>query len=152
MKVNVLIVEDNQTKRTEIEKTVVTLLNAEVLGVSTVRQAYKSIELKPWDLIILDMTFQVTPEAGNDSAKEALAGIEILQFMGRRRIDTPVIVATQHTSFSNIEVPDINSIAELDQLLRDLFPENYRTTVEVDLSEEGWKTELQKQIIAALKR
>lgn len=150
MTANILIIEDNQTKRTEIEKAAHAALSCEVLGVSSISQAYRSIEGKPWDLIILDMTFQVAQVTGLENSKEALAGIEILQFIGRRRLDTPVIVATQHTSFTTIQMPDITSIKALDELLYELFPENYRGTVEVDLSEEGWKSELQREIINAL--
>lgn len=152
MSVSILIVEDNQTKRTEIEKAVHLALPAEVIGVSSISQAYRSIEYKYWDLIILDMTFQVAQGMGQESAKEALAGIEILQFIARRAIKTPVVVATQHSSFSSIELPEINSIGALDQLLRELFTENYCATVEVDLSEEGWKTSLQNEVISALKK
>lgn len=152
MKFNILIVEDNQTKRTEIEKSIKSSMDADVIGVSSIRQAYISLEHKKWDLIVLDMTFQVTQSAGHESAKEALAGIEILQFMARRQIDIPVVVATQHSSFSSVDMPGIDSVQKLDELLSDLFPENYRNTVEVDLSEEGWKFVLQREIHSALKK
>ena len=150
MKPNILIVEDNQTKRTEIEKALNAALSAEVAGVPSISQAYRSIEFRQWDLIVLDMTFQVAQTMGQESAKEALAGIEILQFIARKQIPTPVIVATQHSSFSTVNLPDIDSIRALDELLSDLFPENYRGTVEVDLSEEAWKTILQRAVVAAL--
>ena len=151
MKANILIVEDNQTKRTEIEKAIKAALPAEVVGVSSISQAYRSIEYKEWDLIVLDMTFQVAQSMGQESAKEALAGIEILQFIARRQMQTPVVVATQHSSFSTIDMPAINSISTLDELLEELFPENYRGIVEVDLSEESWKANLQNEINNALK-
>ena len=152
MTANILIVEDNQTKRIEIEKAVKAALAADVVGVSSISQAYRSIEFKSWDLIILDMTFQVAQGMGQENSKEALAGIEILQFIARKRLVTPVVVATQHSSFTSIQMPDINSIAALDELLTELFPENYRGTIEVDLSEEAWKTNLQKAILSALEK
>lgn len=152
MTLNILIVEDNQTKRLEIEKSIKSSMEADVIGASSIRQAYSSLEHKRWDLIVLDMTFQVTQSAGHESAKEALAGIEILQFISRRQIETPVVVATQHSSFSSLDMPGIDSVQKLDDLLRDLFPENYRSVVEVDLSEETWKFTLQREIISALKK
>src|SRR5687767_3896574 len=102
---SVLIVEDNAGKRAEIERALPSRYDFDPLFAPSIAQAYRAIEKKPWDLIILDMTFQVAQTPGHESAKEALAGVELLQFMARRRVSVPVIVATQHSSFSSVEMP-----------------------------------------------
>jgi CheY-like chemotaxis protein len=149
-RVNVLIVEDNKTKRVEIEKALPPGIDFDVNSTPSIAQAYRALANKPWDIVILDMTFHVAQSAGQESAKEALAGVEMLQFITQRRIAVPVVVATQHRVFSTPEMPGIDSIEKLDQLLQSLFPENYRGIVEVDLAEEGWKRDLQDAIRRAL--
>lgn len=138
----VLIVEDNLTKQQEIINALPPAFREGVLTTPSIANAYRSVANKPFDLVILDMTFQVSNEGGGAIAKESLAGVEVLQYMARMRIRTPVIVATQHTNFHTVELPDIDSIDKLDDLLRDLFPLNYVATVHVDLSGEDWKQRL----------
>jgi DNA-binding NtrC family response regulator len=147
---SVLIVEDNATKRGEIEKALPAPFVFDVQSTPSISQAYRAIAGKPYSLIILDMTFHVSQSAGHEMSKEAIAGIELLQFMTRRRIQAPVIVATQHTTFSTPDMPAIDSIEKLHALLIKLFPANYRMTVQVDLSEESWKTRFQAAVIEVL--
>lgn len=148
----VLIVEDNATKQQEIINALPPLFRDGVFATPSIAAAYRSVANKHFDLVILDMTFQISNEGGGAIAKESLAGVEVLQYMSRMRIATPVIVATQHTNFHTVELPDIDSIAKLDELLRDLFPENYVATVHVDLSGEEWKQHLAAAAESALKR
>ncbi len=49
-------------------------------------------------------------------------------------------------------MPDVDSIEKLDELLRDLFPKNYFTTVHVDLSGESWKEKLVDAAMRAVAR
>ncbi|PQZ77361.1 MULTISPECIES: response regulator [unclassified Brevundimonas] len=148
----VLIVEDNLTKQQEIINALPPAFRDGVLPTPSIAAAYRSVANKRFDLVILDMTFQISNEGGGAIAKESLAGVEVLQYMSRMRIRTPVIVATQHTNFHTVELPGIDSIEKLDELLRDLFPENYVTTVHVDLSGEDWKQQLVSAAENALKR
>lgn len=148
----VLIVEDNLTKQQEIINALPPAFRDGVLATPSIANAYRSVANKRFDLIILDMTFQISNEGGGAIAKESLAGIEVLQYMSRMRIATPVIVATQHTTFHTVELPDIDSIEKLDELLSDLFPENYIATVHVDLAGEDWKSQLAAAVEEALKR
>jgi DNA-binding NtrC family response regulator len=143
----ILVVEDNATKQAEIENALQG--EFEILSTKSIAGAYRLIS-GTWDLVVLDMTFQVGQTRGHESAKEALAGIELLQYMASRSIEVPVVVATQHTSFTTSEMPAIDSIAKLHTLLADAFPETYRHTVEVDLSEETWKTKLREIVRSVL--
>jgi CheY-like chemotaxis protein len=142
MKYTVLIVEDNAVKKAEIEKALLATFSIDFHSTQSIAQAYRAIEGKSWDLIILDMNFQVSQSTGSGLAKEPLAGIELLQYLSRRKNRVPVIVATQHTVFSSSELPPIDSIEKLDNLLKRVFPENYRTTIYVNLVEEHWRAQL----------
>jgi CheY-like chemotaxis protein len=154
MMFSVLIVEDNATKCAEIRNCfkIFPQLSQTFLIESThsIASAYRVLEGKPWDLIILDMTFQAPLGSGNEIAKEALAGIELLQYMSKRRMKTPVIVATQHSSFSSTDMPGIDSIEKLHAVLSRLFPGNYRKIVQVDLAEKAWKGRLQTAVMEVL--
>lgn len=147
----VLIVEDNATKREEIERAlVVPGLTFEVLPVSSIANAYRALDTRTWDLIVLDMTFQVSQSVGNEISKEALAGVEILQFIARKRAKSPVIVATQHSSFVSPGLPGIDSIDKLHALLTKLFPRNYKRTVFVDLAGSQWRRQFQAAVAEVL--
>ena len=69
-----------------------------------------------------------------------------MQYIVGRRLKTNVIVVTQHTSFSTTDIPDVNSIQELDRLLSDGFPDIYRGVVHVVLGGERWKGDLARAV------
>lgn len=138
---DILIVEDNFSKQVEIENAL-SSLEAQPLAVRTMIDAFRLITEQPWDLVILDMTFLVDRAIGSDSARQSMAGVELLQFMARRRLTTPVIVATQHDSFSSPDLGEIEGVEALDALLREAFPRNYCNIVKVDQSEDSWKARL----------
>jgi CheY-like chemotaxis protein len=144
MKRSILVVEDNTTKRDEIERAVKGRWpQFDVAGAPSIATAYRALDRRSWDLIILDMTFQVSQAGGGVVTSEPLAGIELLQFISKKRNRSPVIVATQHSSFTSPGLPGIDTIAKLDDFLKDLFPENYRGIILVDLTGEAWKGQLQ---------
>lgn len=140
---NVLIVEDNQHKAVTIGKLLQSSIsNCETTLVGSIAVAYRTIEFKKPDGIILDMTFQASQGIDRDIRKETLAGIELLQFLNRKMIAIPVIVATQHTNFSNANLPMVHSIESLDKELALKFKRNHKGIVLVDLSTDEWKSQL----------
>ena len=90
------------------------------------------------------MTFQVSQGLGQAVRKEALAGIELLQYMSAKQLNYPVIVATQHDVFSQGGWISIGSIEQLHSLLSDAFPNQYRSAVHVDLGSSDWHMDLMK--------
>lgn len=137
----ILVVEDNYSKLREIEKALAPLEN-HVLAVRTITDAFRLVTEQEWDLIVLDMTFLVDRSAGFESGRQSMAGMELLQFIARRRFAIPVIVATQHDKFASPEIGQIDGLEALHNLLLDAFPRNYRCTVKVDQSEDSWKLRL----------
>ena len=115
-----------------------------------INAAYPNVEHFSWDVVILDMTFQVSSAEGSEARKVALAGLELLQYMSSKQIAVPVIVATQHAVFVQPGYLSIGSIQELAELLRESFPRNYAGVVSVDLASEGWHQELVRLIRGAL--
>lgn len=142
----VLLIEDNPTKMRAIQTVITQSFVAEVSTASSISFAYSTLPLRTWDLVILDMTFQASQGTGREISKEALAGIEVLQYVQRMGGGAPVIVATQHTTFASKEFPEVNSLRELDVILKDAFPEVYREIVLIDLASEKWKREIRRAI------
>jgi hypothetical protein len=105
--------------------------------------------MRDWDLILLDMSFQVNPGPGKEIGKKPLAGRQILQVMRARQMQQPVIVVTQHTSFADGNKV-IGSISELDSKLQKYFPTIYRTTLYIDLASESWHEALVAEARKAL--
>ncbi|SPP98327.1 response regulator [Bradyrhizobium vignae] len=144
MTLSVLIVEDNSSKADQISQIVKLQYLAEPEVVPTISGAYSVLDYRKWDLVILDMTFQVSSGLGQAVRKEALAGIELLQYMSAKRLHYPVIVATQHEVFSQGGGVSISSIEDLDRNLKKAFPVQYRGIVQVDLASSNWHLELIK--------
>ena len=139
---NVLIVEDNAEKNKAIETIIRSQFTGRIDFAQTISSAYSQLEHHNWDLVILDMTFQVSQGLGQAVRKEALAGLEILQFMTSKNLSYPVIVATQHSSFSQVGLISLSSVEELHSLLSETFPEIYRETITVDLTTNEWHAAL----------
>jgi len=142
MTYRVLIVEDNEGKRRALRAVLDSVIECEVAEAPSVTQAFMQLRRQNTDLVLLDMSFQSTRGSSFDIAKEALAGIEVMQYIVGKRHRASVIVVTQHSNFATPEMPEVNTVQELDRLLRDGFPDIYRGVVQVVLAEETWKEEL----------
>jgi CheY-like chemotaxis protein len=142
MKRRILVVEDNKAKQARIERIIQSRYDAAIEFVFTISGAYAVLEHRQWDLVVLDMTFQVSQGIGHAVQKEALAGIELLQYMVAKGLRYPVIVATQHDVFSHGGWMTFNSISQLHQSLAEAFPGIYKATVRVDLANSDWHEDL----------
>jgi CheY-like chemotaxis protein len=146
----ILIVEDNLAKKDAIVAALPRDLDCKPLYASSIAHAYRTIEGSELDVIILDMTFLVS--RGTTLAVEPLAGVEVLQYLNRRRIAAQVIVATQHSSFSlGADVPNIESLAALHESLSNAFPRNYREVIQVNTEYDGWHSPLRRAVREAYK-
>lgn len=146
---HVLIIEDNTLKEARMRDVLRPIPQIEFTVCRSIKAAYPLLELQQWDLILLDMSFQVNQDSGTEIKKKPLAGRQILQFMRARNLARPVIVVTQHASF--FEGPtSIESISDLDVKLRKYFPGIYQSTVYVDLASDGWHQELIAQARRAI--
>ncbi|MGY4157886.1 CheY-like chemotaxis protein [Bradyrhizobium sp. USDA 4461] len=142
----VLVVEDNPTKLGALKLLLSERFGVKVSTASSIAHAYTTLQLREWDLIVLDMTFQASHGAGREISKEALAGVEVLQYIQRSGLAVPVIVATAHTKFVSKEFGEIGSLDDLHLVLRQAFPMVYRALVWIDLKDDGWKGTLSDAI------
>ena len=138
----ILIVEDNVPKAKLIASILGSEHPAEFSFANTISGAYSELEYNRWDLVILDMTFQVSQGLGQSVRKEGLAGLEVLQFMTGKALLFPVVVATQHSYFTQGGLINLSSVDELHTLLSTTFPKIYRGTVRVDLTTTSWHSDL----------
>lgn len=72
------------------------------------------------------MTFEVLENKSQTATLQALAGLQVMQYMRRTGLQTPTIVVTQHSSFQQPGTPVIPDIETLDTVLKTNFPGLYR--------------------------
>lgn len=144
---NILIVEDDENKRTRIVSFLKERFEAPaIITAKSLQSGLRLIIEGGVELVILDMTMP-TFDIGVDEdggRLQAYAGREILNQMDRRDIVVPVIVVTQFDEFG--VSPDILTLQELDLQLQEAYPEIYAGAVYYNVSEEGWKESLLKLI------
>jgi CheY-like chemotaxis protein len=146
----ILIVEDQKEKSQAIKECLADALPHHKLEVTdTILVAGQLIDSSgPWSGILLDLSFRRTQQIGSNQNRPFLAGLEILQQLNEMRVDWPVIVATQHSSFFSTRYGDFQSIDDLRSVLTEAFPLNYKGLIEVDLGGTAWR----RLLIDATKR
>ena len=142
MSSKILIVEDNVEKGNIISSVLRGRFKSDIEFARTISSGFAILEHKHWDLVVLDMTFQVSQGLGQEVRKEALAGVELLQFMTGKELEYPVIVATQHSDFTQGGLINLSSVDQLGDLLSATFPQIYRGIIKVDLTSTSWHAEL----------
>lgn len=66
---HVLIVEDNVLKEARIRDVLSLIPEIEFTVCRSVKAAYPLLEVQQWNLILLDMSFQVSPDSGTEIKK-----------------------------------------------------------------------------------
>lgn len=140
----ILIIEDDENKRQQLEMFLRALLPGCVL---TIQKSYNSglravMSVKPFDLIVLDMTMPTYDIGLNEDGgrPQHYAGRAILRQMRRHSITTPVVVVTQFDVFG--EGAERMTREELDAQLRHEHPDVYLGTVYYNAAVEGWKEDM----------
>jgi CheY-like chemotaxis protein len=134
---HVLIIEDNALKEARMIEALRAVHDIDFTVCRSIKAAYPLLDQQEWDLVLLDMSFQVNQDLGTEIKKKPLAGRQILQFMRAREMEQPVIVVTQHASFFEGQTM-ILSIDELDRKFKRYFPHVYKSTVFIDLATDAW--------------
>lgn len=149
----VLIVEDSKDKLARIETLLAVRLGYsmnDLNRVTTLSGFYGFVRGTPPELVILDMTFEVSDAKGASSKQDA-AGLEVLQSFLSRGYNTPIIVTTQHEEFHHKGIM-IKSSAELEAMLARVFPDNFVGLVKVDLASTDWEEDLVRLLRVARRR
>lgn len=139
----VLIIEDQPVKATAIKECILEVFPGyEITTTDTIAIAGQLLENRLWNGIILDLAFHKTQRNVDTFDRPYLAGVEILQQIKEMRLDFPVIVATQHSSFINTKYGTFENESELIEMLSLAFPRNFVGFVKVDLGETDWRKEI----------
>lgn len=145
----VLLVEDNDQKARQIQELLNEFSPEILFHAKSLRATYPALERGGWTVVILDMTLHASEGQWASSAKESLAGLEVLQAISASQDQCRVIVATQHDIFRQ-EPLYFQSVAELDSALGEWFAENYAGIVRVTLGREEWKSQLRELLQSTL--
>lgn len=147
----VLLVEDEAAKRGNIRTVLVQLdLDKQLNEARSVASAIRALRAAEYSLVILDMslpTFDITTgESGG--RPQGFGGVEVLRYMDRFRVSTPVIVVTAYPAFSQGDQEiDLNS---LDRSLAADHPNTFRGIVFYNSMFSTWRDELRRAIIGAI--
>lgn len=102
-----------------------------------------------FDLILLDMSFEVHATVIEEANFAGLAGLHILQFMRRARINTPVIVCTAHVRYSDPDFQTLEGVEELEKYINDVFGPICKGCVYLGAEEKIWAKKLKRLITNA---
>jgi CheY-like chemotaxis protein len=142
----ILIVEDNHKKLEKLK----TFLESEFEGIrleekTSYNSASREIALNysKYDLILLDMSMQTYDISDDESGgePEPLAGKNILKQIYLREIPTKVLVVTMYENFV-----DGTKISQLDEQLREDYPDNYCGFIFFSHTNFDWSIELKNSI------
>jgi CheY-like chemotaxis protein len=146
----ILLIEDNKVKASLLGDAVMEAFQgtSRPKVAETVSMGTHLLNTSEWSGLVLDLAFQRARGIKESVDKPQLAGVKILQHLNQRRFDIPVIVATQHSSFTDTEFGDFSDASELAALLQQAFPRNFRGLLEIDITGDTWK----RQFINLIKR
>ena len=144
----VLLVEDDENKRTEVARFVKSLAPGVVVSEGKSYQAaQRLLQSDVFDRVILDMTlptFDIT-RTDRGGRPQAYGGRDLLRLMKRRGIVTPTVVLTQFDRFGEGE--NLRTFEELDQQLRREQGPSYLGAVFYNVAEDTWRHQLRAFIL-----
>ena len=110
------------------------------------RQAQNQLTQIHYDLLILDMTFEVHGSVAEDLRFNGLAGLHVLQFMWRSKLKIPTIICTSHENYSDPDFGIIRGVAELDRYVRQVFGDVVLGCVLMVPDEDVWHREMKSMV------
>lgn len=146
-----LVVEDEGPKRENILTVLEGMgLRNDVAKADSVASAIRSIRTEKFDLVILDMslpTFDIA--VGEDGGRpQGFGGVEVLRYMDRFKIATPVIVVTAYPAFSQGDTEiDLKSLREK---LKAEHPSTFHDLVLYNSMFSTWRDMLREKIEEAI--
>ena len=134
--VNILIVEDGKDKRQNIKRVIQKNANCNIEIAKNYFTAKNKIIFlkKKYNLIVLDMFL---PDASDDEERKGLAGKDLIFDIMNAGIETPVLVVTQYTQYTNNpiinkrengEIPHMMENASYGKRLKEHRKENFDCT------------------------
>lgn len=151
---NVLLIEDEDTKKTPILfflKTNYSFMNVKVA--CSVKSGIDAIRTEIPDLLLLDMslpTFDITAiEPGG--RPQGSGGLEIMRYIDMMEIQTTIIVITAYEAFTRKNGKQVD-LSVLSKELNEDFPDIYNGVVHFNPMLEDWTKDFDVLIQAIVKR
>lgn len=137
-----LIIEDDANKMNALVAFLHSYPHVETSTETSFHSGVRSLLEHHFDLVLLDMSMPMYDITVQDTGGRPvpLAGRDILFTMRRKKIQTTVIVVTQYESFEG------TSLGQLDDDLRDAFPDLYYGSVYYNTTQDLWKTQLRNML------
>lgn len=141
--INLLVVEDNNSKIDSIEKLLDDLeCNIEATYVLTPSEAIKNLRNNRYDFLILDMSLPAYSEESHSIG--SLSGKQILQTMKHKKILVPTVILTQWDVFGHHD--NTISLSSLTEDLMQKFDKFLLGVVFWDSSSDLWKEDISSYI------
>lgn len=135
----ILLIEDDLYKRDQLEDFLKGCFETLELDIAmSVNSAKKCLQIKSYDLLILDMslpTFDISAEESGGRPQN-YGGADILRYLRRKKIATKSIVVTQYEEFID------NSLKEE---LMEKYQENFSGIVYFDIN-KNWVVSLRESL------
>ena len=145
--VKVLIIDDKPEKYLAIKDFFLQAAGEfEIFWVKHFRQAQNNLRNINYDLVVLDMSFEVHGGDAEEARFADLAGLHVLQFMWRSRMKIPTIICTSHTKYADPDFGTIDGVEALRTYVRDVFGLSILGCVLMTVDETIWHSEM-KEII-----
>jgi CheY-like chemotaxis protein len=147
----VLLIEDEAPKRENISALLGKMgLMAGSVEARSVGSAIRELKRAKFRLVILDMSLPTFDIGAGESGgrPQGFGGVEVLRYMDRFKIRTPVIVVTAFEAFAQdgreLDLPS------LERDLREQHPATFRDLVFYNSMYSTWKDDLQTKITEAI--
>lgn len=143
MKIKILVVEDNEYKRSRIVELINTEFNhCKLFECYSFTSAWKMISKEDFDLILLDMSLPTFDKTDSEpgGAFRVFGGKELARKMNKRKIRSKFIFITQYKSFSD----NISSLSfdGLKTELLELYNEKCLGFILYSNTQSEWRDEL----------
>jgi len=139
----VLIVEDDENKRLQLEEFVIeSVPEVEVSIEQSLQGGIRKARQEMPDVILLDMTIPNYSPGPDESGGQMhiFGGTQFLRQLTRYKIKIPVIVVTQFETFG--DPPETKRLNDLDVELKTQYGQIYRGAVYYHAAVHGWKQDL----------
>lgn len=110
------------------------------------RQAQNNLRTARFDLLLLDMSFEVHGATSENLTFNGLAGLHVLQFMWRSKIDIPTVICTSHENYSDPDFGVIQGIENLTAYVQAVFGPRVLGCVLMTADEKTWNSDLERVI------
>jgi len=118
--------------------------NDELTWFKNFRQAQNNLLVYTFDLLLLDMSFEVHGAVAEDLAFNGLAGLHVLQFMWASEIEIPTVILTSHENYSDPDFGVLRGIDALRNHAREVFGETVIDVVKLVPDEAIWNAQLKE--------